>query len=112
MHAIKLAKLTSLLIVGDKTIMGLEVLKYFCNLKTSGVADDILVRLRSQKDVDIRCIVSADKVDITKINIEAYLYSNASLNLQRITRKRGKILALSNCGDTYEIEITSKEGEM
>lgn len=86
----------------------IQILNFLNELKSDGELTDVLVRLRSFKDVDIICITEDSKLDITKIKIESSLYTKPYLNIDLINRNRGKILALTKDKVTYEISVISK----
>lgn len=86
-----------------------QLLEFFNNLKSEGKISNVLIRMRSSKDIDIVCVVDIEKIGITKIMIESCLYTQRGLNICKIIRRRDKILALTNEYVTYEISVVGKD---
>lgn len=87
----------------------LKILEYFDGLKSSGSLSDVFIRFRSNKDIDIKGYTSADKLEITKIKIEADLYTKLSRYIKMTNRNRGKLLILSNDGVAYEVGVETDD---
>lgn len=84
----------------------IQLLEYMISLKKEGKIQEVIVRMRSRKDVDIVAVVPDDKVKITKIFMESDFYiKKDKLKVDIVNRHRDRILVLTVDKITYEIAV-------
>ena len=92
----------------EDKVKNTQILKYLTSLKDTGEASEVVIRLRSAKDIDVVIAVPDEKLKIFKIMLESGFYTKPQLAVDIVNRRREKILLLTKDRVAYEIEVIGK----
>ena len=87
----------------------IKVLEYFNQQKAEGKVLEVMIQMKSYKDVNIVVIVGNDDVALSRIKFESDFYVKRYLDIKAVNRKNDKILLLTNNDETYNISVVGKE---
>ena len=95
--------------IEDKPEKNIQIIEYLNSLKEQHKVLNVLMAMKSSRDVNIVLVVKEENLQMFKIQLESDFYLKRDLNIVNVNRVNNKLMALTKDECTFKITIISKQ---
>lgn len=88
-----------------------QLLKYLNDLETKKIVEQVLVNIKSSKDVDVIVKVQKGMLTSSMVKIESDMYCKPTLDVEGVFRNLNTLRVLTKQSHTYYITILESESD-